>query len=114
MYKLVGNEMLVLPNKFVDELRSIPEQRLSSMIANIDVCGPGQKSTFMLTLCAVQNFQGNYSTIDILLEGNLHTHVIQTRLTPKLGTLVAPICQEIRQSLATELPPCKGIKDSPV
>jgi len=29
--------MLVVPNKYVNELRAIPEEKLSSMVANIDV-----------------------------------------------------------------------------
>ncbi|KAF2759882.1 putative cytochrome P450 [Pseudovirgaria hyperparasitica] len=85
IFKVIGNEILVIPNKYVDELRSLPEHKLSSIVANID------------------NFQGAFSTIDILLEGDLHTHTIQTRLTPKLGTFIQPICKEIRKSLPVEL-----------
>lgn len=36
-FKINGNDMLVVPNKYVNELRAIPEERLSSMVANIDV-----------------------------------------------------------------------------
>ncbi|KAF2122026.1 cytochrome P450 [Lophiotrema nucula] len=82
--------MLVVPNKYVDELRRMPETRLSSMVAN------------------VENFQGSYSTIDILLRGNLHTHAIQTKLTPRLGMFVPLICEEIKKAMAEVFPPCEG------
>jgi hypothetical protein len=36
-FKINGNDMLVVPNKYISELRAIPEERLSSMIANIEV-----------------------------------------------------------------------------
>jgi hypothetical protein len=29
--------MLVVPNKYVEELRAVPEEKLSSMVANVDV-----------------------------------------------------------------------------
>ncbi|KAF7955865.1 hypothetical protein EAE96_004787 [Botrytis aclada] len=88
-FKINGNDMLVVPNKYVNELRAIPEEKLSSMVANIE------------------NFQGNYNTIDILLRGNLHTHAIHTRLTPKLGLFVPLICEEMKWALTQEIPPCK-------
>ena len=37
MYKVIRGDMLVIPNKYVNELRSLPESKLSSMVANIDV-----------------------------------------------------------------------------
>lgn len=32
--------MLVVPNKYVNELRAIPEEKLSSMVANIEASHP--------------------------------------------------------------------------
>lgn len=37
MFKLSGHDILVIPNKYVDELRNLPDHRLSSIQANIDV-----------------------------------------------------------------------------
>jgi hypothetical protein len=37
MFKLSGQDILVIPNKYVDELRNIPDNKLSSIQANIDV-----------------------------------------------------------------------------
>ena len=37
MFKLSGHDMVILPPKFVDELRNVPEDELSSIKANTDV-----------------------------------------------------------------------------
>lgn len=89
LFKLSGHDILIIPNKYVDELRNLPDHRLSSIQANID------------------NFEGLYSTTSIMLEGNLHTRTIQTKLTPKLGSLVPATELELKLALAEELPECK-------
>ena len=37
MFKLSGQDILVIPNRYVDELRNMPDHTLSSIQANIDV-----------------------------------------------------------------------------
>lgn len=37
MFKLSGQDILILPRKYVDELRNMPDHKLSSIQANIDV-----------------------------------------------------------------------------
>lgn len=37
LFKLSGHDMVILPPKFVDELRNAPEEEISSIIANTDV-----------------------------------------------------------------------------
>ncbi|KAF4636465.1 hypothetical protein G7Y89_g1617 [Cudoniella acicularis] len=86
VFKLSGNDILVISIKYVDEIRNIPKPKLSSIQANID------------------NFEGLYSTTSILLEGHLHTDTIQRRLTPKLGTLVSATEKELTSGLKAELP----------
>lgn len=38
MFKVSGHDILVLPRKYVDELRNLPDSVISSIQANIDVC----------------------------------------------------------------------------
>lgn len=45
-----------------------------------------------------------YSATSILAESNLHTRVLQTKLTPKLGPLVPIIRKELEFAMAHELP----------
>ncbi|KAI1657168.1 hypothetical protein F4813DRAFT_390140 [Daldinia decipiens] len=86
IFKLSGHDILVLPSKYITELRSMPDEELSSIQANID------------------NFEGLYSTTAILTEGNLHTRTIQRRLTPRLRHHV-PIVQEVlKRHFPEELP----------
>ncbi|KAF2185204.1 putative cytochrome P450 monooxygenase [Zopfia rhizophila CBS 207.26] len=86
MFKLSSDDILVLPNKYVEELRHMPEERVSSIQANID------------------NFEGLYSTTSILLEGHLHTETIQSKLTPRLGLLVPTTQIELERGLQIEIP----------
>ena len=51
-----------------------------------------------------QNFEGVYSATSILTESNLHSRVLQTRLTPKLGALIPIICSELDYAMTRELP----------
>jgi hypothetical protein len=37
IFKLSGHDILVVPNKYVAELRNMPDEQLSSIQANIDV-----------------------------------------------------------------------------
>ncbi|KAF2464534.1 uncharacterized protein BDR25DRAFT_380737 [Lindgomyces ingoldianus] len=66
MFKLSGEDLLVVPNQYVSELRNMPDEIVSLIQAIID------------------NYEGLYSTPSILLEGNFHTRTIQSRLTPRL------------------------------
>ncbi|WEW54698.1 heme-binding oxidoreductase [Emydomyces testavorans] len=50
---------------------------------------------------------GPITGIDILLDGNLHTKVLQTKLTPNLGSLVKPLRDELDFAMSVELPDCK-------
>ena len=38
-FKLSGQDMVILPTKFVDELRNVPEDEISSVKANSAVSG---------------------------------------------------------------------------
>jgi hypothetical protein len=46
MFKLSGEDILVVPNKYVSELRNMPDEIVSSIQANIDVGQSGYSSFF--------------------------------------------------------------------
>ena len=52
LFKLSGHDILVIPNKYVNELRNLPDHRLSSIQANIDV---------RLILCRDVTMDANFS-----------------------------------------------------
>ncbi|KAI0850466.1 putative cytochrome P450 monooxygenase [Daldinia vernicosa] len=89
IFKLSGHDILVLPSKYITELRSMPDEELSSIQANID------------------NFEGLYSTTAILTEGNLHTRTIQSRLTPRLRHHVPVVQEVLNRHFPEELPATK-------
>ncbi|OQD97276.1 hypothetical protein PENVUL_c084G05497 [Penicillium vulpinum] len=92
IFKVARNDtdILVIPNRYVDELHSKPEEHVSAIGAHM------------------KNLLGKYSTIDILQEGNLHTHVLQTKLTPNLGSMISTIEEELRFAMEEEIPPTHG------
>ncbi|GBF67140.1 ent-kaurene oxidase P450 [Trichophyton mentagrophytes] len=91
MFKISRNDadILVISNKYVDELRNLPEEELSGIEAHI------------------RNLLGSISTTHVMLETNLHTRVLQTKLTPALGLIFDDMKDELNFALETELPECK-------
>ncbi|WPH04790.1 Hypothetical protein R9X50_00768600 [Acrodontium crateriforme] len=88
MFKIARNDsdILVISNKYVPELRSLPDEKLSAIRGHI------------------KNLLGKYSTTTILLESDLHTRMLQTKLTPNLGSFVGTIESELEYGLEVEVP----------
>ncbi|KAI9926545.1 hypothetical protein ASPWEDRAFT_119143 [Aspergillus wentii DTO 134E9] len=88
MFKIARNDsdILVIPNKYVEELRSMPDAKISAIQAHI------------------KNLLGKYSTTLILLESDLHTRMLQTKLTPNLGSFVGVIESELTFAMDKEIP----------
>ncbi|KAL8882447.1 MAG: hypothetical protein Q9198_000561 [Flavoplaca austrocitrina] len=82
-------DIIVISNKYVDEIRSLPTDVLSPIQAHVD------------------NLLGKYSTTDILLESDLHTRMLQTKLTPNIGTFIPAMKEELQLALKGEFPQCK-------
>ncbi|KAL8759368.1 MAG: hypothetical protein Q9199_000803 [Rusavskia elegans] len=88
MFKIIRLDSLVLiiPRVFVEELRSLPEHRLS------------------LRHLQVHNLYGKSTTTDVLLKSDLQAKVLRHRLTPNLQDFVASSLDEIEYSTEKELP----------
>ncbi|KAM5442855.1 putative ent-kaurene monooxygenase [Microsporum ferrugineum] len=88
MFKIARNDadILVIPNKYVEELRALPDAKISAIRAHI------------------KNLLGKYSTTNILLESDLHTRMLQTKLTPNLGSFVSVIESELQLAMDLEVP----------
>ncbi|KAI1187489.1 P450 monooxygenase [Nemania serpens] len=91
MFKLsrTDRDILVLPNIYVDELRNLSGERLSSIVT------------------LVRNNSGKYGGTDILLESEIASQAIQNKITPQLASLMHPMKEELDHALATEVPDCK-------
>ncbi|ORX92482.1 cytochrome P450 [Clohesyomyces aquaticus] len=79
-------DLLVLPSKYVEELRSLPHS----------IASP--------TLAHAYNLSGSNTNMNIILKSNLHFRALQERLTPNLNKLAQPMQEELRYAMDLELP----------
>lgn len=82
--------MIVLPSKYVSELRSLPHS----------IASP--------TLAHAYNLSGSSTNMNIILKNNLHFRALQEKLTPNLNKLTQPMINELDYAINTELPACDG------
>ncbi|PYI10664.1 ent-kaurene oxidase [Aspergillus sclerotiicarbonarius CBS 121057] len=84
-----GLEIVLLPHRYIDELRNIPAEKASP-----------QQALFNKGL-------GHYVHMNIILESRLHVHIVQQRLTPNLVTIMPQLQQELGFALEAELSQCR-------
>ena len=82
--------MLVLPSKYVDELRSLPPQVASPTVAH------------------AFNLSGENTNMNIILKNNLHFRTLQEKLTPNLSKLTRPMQDELDYACERDLPAAEG------
>ncbi|MCJ1438191.1 hypothetical protein MMC27_007578 [Xylographa pallens] len=82
----VDTDMMVLPPKYVNELRVLP----------ITIASP--------TVAHVSNLMGHYTNMNIILRNNLHFRTLQVKLTPNLSFLTKPMQEELNYAVMKELP----------
>lgn len=87
--------MLVLPSKYVEELRSLPPQVASPTVAH------------------AFNLSGNHTNMNIILKNNLHFRTLQEKLTPNLNKLTRPMQDELDYACVRDLPQCEGMISIP-
>ncbi len=89
-FKFVRNDadMVVLPVSMVEEIRALP-----SSIANP-------------TVAHAHNLLGSYTRMNLILRSNLHFRMIQTKLTPNLGSLTHPMEEEVKFAMDNHFPQC--------
>ena len=83
--------MLVLPSKYVNEIRMLPSAVASPTVAH------------------AHNLMGGHTNMDIILRNNLHFRTLQLKLTPNLNSLTAPMREELDYAIEKELPDCQGL-----
>ena len=82
--------MIVLPQRYVEELRALP----------FGVANP--------TAAHAHNLVGHVTSMNLILKSNLHFRVIQSKLTPSLGLLTGPLQEELQFAFERDFPGCKG------
>lgn len=85
-FRRADTDMLVLPPKYVEDIRKLPN----------DVASP--------TLAHVHNLMGASTNMHIILRNNLHFRTLQLKLTPNLNSLTRPMQEEVNYAVEKELP----------
>lgn len=85
-FKVSGNDLLIVPNKYLAELASMPLEKLSLNTAIVDA------------------FQRLHSITAVITDNSLQSRMLTSRLTPKLGLHVPLVQEQFRKYLPLELP----------
>lgn len=85
-FKVSGNDLLIVPNKYLAELASMPPEKLSLNTAIVDA------------------FQRLHSITAVITDHSLQSRMLTSRLTPKLGLHVPLVQEQFRKYLPHELP----------
>jgi ent-kaurene oxidase len=84
------SNVLILPSKYVEELRSLPSKVSSPTVAH------------------AFNLSGNYTNMNIILKNSLHFRTLQEKLNPNLSKLAKPMQDELNYACSIGLLECKG------
>ncbi|KAK4669341.1 uncharacterized protein QC763_202100 [Podospora pseudopauciseta] len=85
-FKVSGNDLLIVPNKYLQELASMPPEKLSLNTAIVDA------------------FQRLHSITNVITDHSLQTRMLNARLTPRLGLQVPAVQEQFKKYLPVELP----------
>lgn len=85
-----GNDLLIVPNKYLAELARMPPERLNFNTAIVDA------------------FQRLHAITAVINDHSLQTRMITSRLTPKLGVQAPLVQEQFQKYLPTELPATKN------
>lgn len=84
------NDILVIPNRFVNELHNLSPQMMN-----------GSQALF-------HNHLGYLADMELMLESDLHLRAVRAKITPNLGNLLPAMEDEIEHSFRLELPDFEG------
>ncbi|XDG04700.1 hypothetical protein ABKA04_004315 [Annulohypoxylon sp. FPYF3050] len=84
-FRRADTDMLVLPYKYVEDIRKLPNSVASPTVAH------------------VHNLMGSATNMHIILRNNLHFRTLQLKLTPNLNSLTRPMQEEVNFAVEKEL-----------
>lgn len=89
-FRRADTDMLVLPYKYVEDIRKLPNTVASPTVAH------------------VHNLMGSSTNMHIILRNNLHFRTLQLKLTPNLNSLTRPMQEEVDFAVKKELTQSQG------
>ncbi|KAI1359992.1 cytochrome P450 [Xylaria arbuscula] len=84
------NERLVIPDRFIEELKNLPDTQLSFKEELLD------------------RFMGKYTKLDAVRGTNIHRDIVRNQLTKNLGSLLPQMREEANLSLEITLGKCNS------
>lgn len=85
-WKLTGNDVIVLPPRYLEEVRKLPMHVANAMQANLD------------------NMQSKFTHLEILNSTRLFVNVLKNKLNPQLAILIPTVRRELDFAISKELP----------
>lgn len=85
-FRRVDVDMLVLPPKYVNDMRMLPPSIASPTVAH------------------AHNLMGSHTNMNIILRNDLHFRTLQLKLTPNLGSLTNPMKDELDYAIQKDMP----------
>ena len=104
----MGQELLVIPSQYIDELKSLPEEILSSSHAVSEVSSYPFLYLDLAQLTVPEYFVGSYTTMNLSMMGAITWHVVRNRLTQSLFDLVAPLEEACFEAFEEYFPFCQS------
>ncbi|RDL31105.1 uncharacterized protein BP5553_09894 [Venustampulla echinocandica] len=83
-YNRADGEILVLPARYVNDLRNVP------------------RSTADQTRAQLHNFMGHQLNLEVIIRNKLYFRVLQEKVTPNLNNLTAPMQDELNYAMAND------------
>ncbi|KAI1273002.1 cytochrome P450 [Xylaria sp. FL0933] len=102
------SNVTVLPLRYVDQLQNLPDHILHPIEALSAVTYSKLSTSQMPTLIFIKDMHGKYTGMNILLGTHLSFNVVRNKLTPKLGSIIPLLAEELEYALSVEIPPCRG------
>ena len=88
-------DILILSNKYVDELRAIPEEKLSGTAAQLE------------------NLRGPYY-MGVAIRSTLHTRSLNQKMSPNIQAYVDIVRDELAYAMEVEIPKSEGWTEVPI
>lgn len=117
MFKIItlNGMILIIPLKFVEDLRSLPDHCLSARQFQVYVrlLFDFRRFQHVRRTDTLQSLYGKATTVDILLKSDLHARMLKHRVSPNLPAFVPGTLEEIEFALEKEFPRKNGIGPLP-
>lgn len=95
----------MLPNRYVDELQNVHDDKLHPLEALTAVSPPACPRRRTRTLTQhLQDLHGDVTGMTVLLGTHLSFNVIRNKFTPRLGSMAATFASEVEYALDVEMP----------